>query len=481
MRYAAQISAFAQAHRDEYLSDLATLVRIPSVSEEQLNASVDAPFGTPCVSVLDAMLALCRKYSLPTSKIANVIGMVEYGRGQRELDIVSHLDVQPAGDGWQTDPFVLTIDGDFAYGRGVSDDKGPALATLYALRAIVELGIPLQKKVRLVFGTGEEYGISDIHYYTDVQPAPPFMFTPDSKYPVVNTSKAGLTAMLTVGISDCQSPQIISIEGGENRGAVPNRCTAVIAGLDVCEVAGLALELEKQIDQPFEVTAAGDSIRIISHGVATHAIKADYGKNAVTAMLTLLCRLPFSPAPDVDCITRFASLFVHGDVWGRSSGLALQDEVCGPALYNVGILRYSPAGLEAHIRATLPASVDEIQATAVLRDAAAQRGFEMSGVQFNPGKHIPESDPYVQKLLQSYEHHTGQKGYGISAGGGNYSHYFPHGVAFGCEPPDVDTRMHGPGEFVHIDTMQTAICVFAQYILQICRSEERRLGQALRT
>ena len=53
------------------------------------------------------------------------------------------------------------------YGRGTADDKGPAIAALYAMRAVKELGIPVKKNVRLILGTDEECGSSDIrHYYS---------------------------------------------------------------------------------------------------------------------------------------------------------------------------------------------------------------------------------------------------------------------------------------------------------------------------
>ena len=59
------------------------------------------------------------------------------------------------------------------YGRGAQDDKGPAVAALYAMRCIKELGLPLGKTVRLVLGTDEECGSSDLpHYYAKEEEAP---------------------------------------------------------------------------------------------------------------------------------------------------------------------------------------------------------------------------------------------------------------------------------------------------------------------
>jgi len=98
----------------------------------------------------------------------------------------------------------------------------------------------------------------------------------------------------------------------------------------------------------------------------------------------------------------------------------------------------------------------------------AATGLHVSEERFTPGQYIPLDDPYIAKLLGSYEFYSGQKAFGIVEGGGNYAHYFPHGVAFGCEPHGVDTRMHGAQEFVSIDHMLTSICIFAQSILEIC-------------
>jgi cytosolic nonspecific dipeptidase len=78
--------------------------------------------------------------------------------------VYGHLDVQPAerSDGWATDPFVVTeIDGKL-FGRGTSDDKGPALSWLWAIEAFQKLGIPLPVNVKIVFEGMEEYGSEGI-------------------------------------------------------------------------------------------------------------------------------------------------------------------------------------------------------------------------------------------------------------------------------------------------------------------------------
>ena len=69
------------------------------------------------------------------------------------------MDVQPASketEPWDTEPFVMTTRGDSYFGRGTTDDKGPALAALYGARAAVEAGLPVN--IRFLWEFEEEIG-----------------------------------------------------------------------------------------------------------------------------------------------------------------------------------------------------------------------------------------------------------------------------------------------------------------------------------
>jgi len=58
----------------------------------------------------------------------------------------------PTGDGWSYDPLTMRQDKEKVYGRGTADDKGPALAAFYAMRAVRELGVELSKNCKLILG-----------------------------------------------------------------------------------------------------------------------------------------------------------------------------------------------------------------------------------------------------------------------------------------------------------------------------------------
>lgn len=90
------------------------------------------------------------------------IVLARYGTdpAKKNVMIYGHYDVQPAlkEDGWNTDPFTLTEDGDCLFGRGSSDDKGPVMAWLNVLQAHNELGIEIPVNITFCFEGMEESG-----------------------------------------------------------------------------------------------------------------------------------------------------------------------------------------------------------------------------------------------------------------------------------------------------------------------------------
>lgn len=68
------------------------------------------------------------------------------GEGDEIVGIAGHLDIVPVGGDWSYDPFKLTREGDYVYGRGTTDDKGPVLEALYAMKLLRDSGVKLNKE-----------------------------------------------------------------------------------------------------------------------------------------------------------------------------------------------------------------------------------------------------------------------------------------------------------------------------------------------
>lgn len=161
----------AADHRDAYLSDLKDLIAIQSVRDDS-QKTADAPLGPGPATALQAFLKLAERDGFETTNLDNLAGFVEVGSGDETVAILAHVDVMPAGEGWDTDPFTLTLKDGNAYGRGTSDDKGPALACYYGLKILKEQGVKLNKKIRFILGTDEESGWAGMTHYFKTHPEP---------------------------------------------------------------------------------------------------------------------------------------------------------------------------------------------------------------------------------------------------------------------------------------------------------------------
>ena len=107
-----------------------------------------------------------------------MVGWAEIGEGEEMVGILGHLDVVPAGEGWKYPPYEMTEEGDRIYGRGVTDDKGPVMASIFAMADLLEEKVPLKRRVRIIFGQSEESGEwTDMNWYKEHEELPTFGFT----------------------------------------------------------------------------------------------------------------------------------------------------------------------------------------------------------------------------------------------------------------------------------------------------------------
>ena len=112
---------------------------------------------------------------------------ISFGEGNRTIGVFAHLDEVPISGEWTYPPFSGEIHNDKMYGRGTSDDKGPAIAAYYALKLLKDHNLINGYKVKLVLGGDEERGSSCLKYYFDVlkKPQVDYGFTPDGDFPLI--------------------------------------------------------------------------------------------------------------------------------------------------------------------------------------------------------------------------------------------------------------------------------------------------------
>ena len=277
-----EIDNYIYSKKDDILSDLAQLIAIPSVMGEP---SENAPFGAESKRALLKMTELCEKSGLSVTNYENAIISADlYSDKEIGLGILCHLDVVPVNEsGWKTNPFELTEENGVLYGRGTIDDKGPAVAALYAVKCIKELNIPLKKGVRLIFGTNEENGSDDLEIYKKHDKFPPKVFTPDGSFPVINIEKGMMRSQFSGNISE--NSAVVGFSGGKIPNAVPDSASVILRGISL-ENALSAINSDKS-GAEFSAEENGGLVTINCKGKSAHASTPETGINAITALVSL--------------------------------------------------------------------------------------------------------------------------------------------------------------------------------------------------
>lgn len=465
--YKDKISAYIDAHKDEMIEDICELCRINS---EKMPAEEDMPFGPGAAECLDAALDMAEGYEFEVTDHDGYVGTVDLNEMPRHLDILAHLDVVPAGEGWtETDPFEPVVKNGLLFGRGTADDKGPAVAALYAMRAVRDLEIPLTKNCRLILGTDEECGSSDIKHYYSVEQEAPMTFSPDASYPVVNVEKGRLPGHFTMEFAASEAlPKIVNIQAGTKINVVPGKARATVQGLEIAELETAAKKVTEAIGITFTFEQKGEVVEITAVGAGAHASLPQDGNNALTGLLTFLMELPLAACPQVEAVKKALSLMPHGDVNGKTLGVEMEDEVSGELTLAFTLLTVDADHLDAEFDTRVPVCGTEENVLKVLKTNLAAEGFTLHNETMTPPHHVSGDSEFVKTLLKAYETYSGRKGECQSTGGGTYVHNLKNGVAFGACLPETDNRMHGADEFAVVDELVMSAKIFAQAIVDLC-------------
>lgn len=452
-----------ETHRNELTALLGELVSVRSVMDKP---SENAPFGKEAARALELTLKKCGEYGLITENTDNYAGSADITSQTPGLAVLCHLDVVPENDGWNSDPFTLFYDKntDRIYGRGTSDDKGPAAAAVFAARAVKELGIPLKKGVRLIFGTNEENGSADLKYYMKRHKMPPMVFTPDGSYPVINIEKGMIRLNIRSSFPD--DGQIRFIRGGGIINAVPGKAEAEICGISA-ETAEQHITSELR-GAEFSFTENNGILHIGVCGTSAHASSPEKGVNALTALLSLISRLPLKDSPRFNAVRALAELYPYGETDGNSCGIACADEKSGKLTIVLSVLELNNSGFSAKNDIRFPVSSSCEEVLGKITYVLANRSFTAEPIMCDEPHCTDESSEFVQTLLRVYENVTGDKGECIAIGGGTYVHHIDGGVAFGAEFPGEDVNMHGADEFITVENLLKNAVIMAHAMIELC-------------
>lgn len=449
-----EIKEFLQKNKENMISDLAKLVAIDSVAE--LDGNSKYPFGENCAKVLDQALELFDKEGLSTKNVDYYAGYGEIGEGEKLIGVLAHVDIVPCGKGWDSNPLTLTRRDGKLYGRGSTDDKGPVISALYALKYIKQLGIKLDKRIRLIVGCCEERGSHGLKYYVEKEGHIDYGFTPDASFPCIYGEKGGVGAVFR-----SKNTNIINIQGGMVPNAVCNEVNVELKKESVNEV-----KLKEYFDKEkvkFEFNRK-DNDCLTVYGVAAHASTPQLGVNAIGH---LFASLEFAGYKD-DFVTYY-NKHVGLKVDGSSVDCKLKDEY-GDLTFNNGMIYMKDGQVEGTIDMRVPVTFDTTVVADKLKVELNDENGELVSVRNGKPLFFDPKSPMVTALLDAYRDVT--KDYEnepMVIGGGTYSKGINNCIAFGPEYVGKDYHIHDVNEFIDEEEFFEVTEIYIKAIMNLLK------------
>lgn len=395
--------------------------QIIAFDSSQKPAEEGAPFGEGARRALDYFLALANFLGFETKDYDGYAGEVTFGEGE-DFAVLAHLDVVPAGDGWTHDPFGGEIDLDKRriWGRGAMDDKGPAVITLFAMKALMDEGFVPERKIKLIVGCNEESGWACIDYYKAHAKMPDEGISPDADFPVIYAEKGIIHAKLAF-------PAIGDFSGLHGGGAANMVCAR-------CEVTA-PVDSERLAE--FGLTAEGE--RIISRGKSAHGSTPDEGVNAIAPVLRYL---------GLDGI--------YDALFATCYGLKELEDETGKLTFSPNVIEQKDGFIYVTCDIRYPATLDR---SAVI-DAFERAGVSYEILHEQAPLYNDKNGKLISTLCEVYNEVTGKNMKPVAIGGGTYARALRYGAAFGPEEEGEECTIHQPDEYITFDKIEKCFEIY---------------------
>jgi succinyl-diaminopimelate desuccinylase len=441
------LKSHLMAQREPLRKALADLVRIPSVCEE---GGDGYPFGEAIDLALRQALQVAGDLGFRIQYAdGGYYGYAEIGEGPEMLGILGHLDVVPPGKpaDWQHAPFDPIEKDGMLYGRGTQDDKGPLLASLFAVKALMDAGVKFNKRIRFIFGTDEESLWRCIKRYIEREEIPTFGFSPDSRFPVTYAEKGVLQVQLE-GSNEGE----IRLSGGSAFNAVPD---------------SIFYEGERQGDLAdkldhlgFEYERHEDGIEV--KGRAAHAMIPEEGVNAIARLCIALHAIGIQSGA-----INFVAKEIGQNPYAAQLFGNIADEPSGRLKFNVGKIDLGKIE-QLCIDIRIPVTVSKEEVVTPLVAAAAKYGLGYKEYDWLGRTYLPLDHFMVRTLMAIYQKYSGDLVTEPRASGGaTYARAMPNCVAFGALSVDEPLTEHQPNERAVLANLYQAMEIYAHAVYEL--------------
>ncbi|NOU74739.1 Sapep family Mn(2+)-dependent dipeptidase [Paenibacillus sp. LMG 31458] len=430
------------------------------------------PFGAGVDRALQYMLGLAESLGFEVTNVDGYVGHVEYGQGDELAAVLVHLDTVEEGEGWTSPPFGGLIENGKIIGRGASDNKGPAVVALYALKTLMDLGITGNRRLRLIFGTNEESGMKDLDYYFEREQLPDMAFAPDAGYPIFNVEMGNMNVVFSSKQEAASAKPLLpllSLKGGSMLTLIPETCTASLSLAFLTD--GQVENLRHSVNLQANLSAAFVADRVLELTAGSELVEGSMtgSRNAIANMVAFLIAQGLDT--NWDNFLRFLHSKISAETDGQSLGIACSDSVSGGLVVYLRTISCDRKRAEALCNIRYPISYDGAGILSTLDHLARMNGIETEQSRHLLPVYVPETHPVIVRLSRAYKKITGEEAAMLRMGAGTYARKLRNnGVAFGAGlPGGVDTRVHQADEFIFIDDMMqhAEICLQGMYELLI--------------
>ncbi|WP_021024854.1 dipeptidase [Comamonas sp. B-9] len=479
----------------QVLSSITQMVALPTVRDPKV-----PPHESPAIIDFGRMVEkMAQDFGLQYRNVDNRIFEVTLpGTSAEEFGILTHADVVPVVpaewvvDGQQLDPFKVTRVGDKLYGRGTIDDKGSIATVLYAMKAVKQSKLPLQRGIRLMIETTEETGGDAMKYYRDKTKLPDYNIVLDSKYPAVVAEKGtgAIKASFADMKTDPQQPAITAMAGAASANAIAQTATATIEAGNAAALAAVAQQLQAAKDsfvasnQQFgkfsvDLVSSANKIDIKVTGTSAHGSRPEEGVNPVPR-LALLLQSALMPAQGQPLVQQNqyseAVRYINGvfgmDYFGKGLNVAYADDFMGPLTISPNLIKPGNGQLEVTANARMPRGKSPEQLKAEVEKGIANWSAATKvpvKIDYSQGNWMAR-DPkgaWLSTLLNIFGDTTGLDAKPVPTAGSTTAKLMPNAINFGPAMPGKKYTAHNALEYKEVPDLQADMQMFTEMLVRI--------------